>query len=93
MGFANVDNITSAKQKETSLLWWSEHDNATKDFELARHLNKHFNHVFTWKILCHASKKTDTRKDLEAIFVALLKQSLNEQWNFERLIFLKNGIT
>ena len=27
----------------------SEHDNATKDSEPARHLNKHINHVFTWK--------------------------------------------
>ena len=29
----------------------SEHDNPTKDSETARHLNKHINHVFTWKIL------------------------------------------
>ena len=36
---------------------WSKHDNPTKDSESARHLNKHINHVFTWKILCHASKK------------------------------------
>ena len=50
-------------------------------------------HIFAWKILCHASKKTDIRKNLEAIFIALLKPSLNEQKNFERLILFRNGIT
>ena len=68
-------------------------DNPTKDSESARHLNKHINHVFTWKILCHASKKTDIRKNLEANFIALLKLSLNEQNNFECLIIFRNGIT
>ena len=49
--------------------------------------------LYYWKILCHASKKTDIRKNLEAIFIALLKPSLNEQKNFERLILFRNGIT
>ena len=30
--------------------------------EPSRHLSKHINHVFTWKILCHVSKKTYIRK-------------------------------
>ena len=51
--------------KRNTITRWSEHDNATKDSEPARHLNKHINHVFTWKILCHASKKTDIRKNLK----------------------------
>ena len=79
--------------KRNTITRWSEHDNATKDSEPARHLNKHINHVFTWKILCHASKKTDICKNLEAIFIALLKPSLNEQKNFEHLILFRNGIT
>ena len=62
---------------------WPEHDNPTKDSEPARHLNKHINHVFTCKILSHTSKKTDIRKNLEAIFIALSKPSLNEQKKFE----------
>ena len=81
------------KTKRNTITRWSEHENATKDFESARHLSKHINHVFTWKILCHASKKTDIHKNLEAIFIALLKPSLNEQKNFERLILFRNGIT
>ena len=72
---------------------WSAHDNPTKDSEPATHLNKHINHVFTWKILCHTSKKTDIHKNLEAIFIALLKPSLNEQKNFEQLILFRNSIT
>ena len=79
MGFANVEKITLAKQKQ--------------DSEPARHLNKHINHVFTWKILCHTSKKTHIHKNLEAIFIASLKPSLNEQKNLEHLILFRNGIT
>ena len=81
------------KTKRNTITRWSEHDNATKDSELARHLNKHITHAFTWKILCHASKKTDILKNLEAMFITLLKPSLNEQKNFECLILFRNGIT
>ena len=61
------------KTKRNTMRSWSEHVNATKDSQPARHLNKHTNHVFTKKILCKASKKTDIRKNLEAIFIALFK--------------------
>ena len=81
------------KTKRSTITRWSEHDNATKDSEPARHLNKHINHVFTWEILCHTSKKTDIHKNLEAIFTASLKPSLNEQKNLEHLILFRNGIT
>ena len=57
--------------KRYTITRWSEHDNATKDSEPARPLNKHINHVFTWKILCHTPKKTDIHEDLEAIFISL----------------------
>ena len=79
--------------KRNTITKWSEHDNATKDSEPSRHLSKHINHIFTWKILCHASKKTDICKNLETVFIALLKPSLNEQKIFERLILFRNGIT
>ena len=48
---------------------------------------------FPWKIIWHTSKKTDICKNLEAIFIALLKPSLNEQKNFEQLILFRNSIT
>ena len=79
--------------KRNTITRWSEHDNATKDSKPSRHLSKNINHIFTWKILCHLSKKTDICKNLEAIFIALLKPSLNEQKNFECLILSRNGIT
>ena len=92
-GVCECGEDCTGETKRNSITWWSEHDNATKDSEPARHLSKYINHVFTWKILCHVSKKTDIRKNLEAIFIALLKPSLNEQKNFERLILFRNGIT
>ena len=79
--------------KRNNVTRWSEHDNPIKDSEPARQLSKRINYVFTWKSLCHTSKKTDIRKNLEAIFIALLKPSLNEQKNFECLIIFRNGIT
>ena len=41
--------------------------------------------------LCRASKNTDIRKNLEAVIIALLKPSLNEQKNFELLILFRNA--
>ena len=52
-----------------------KHDNPTNDSESAKNLIKHIDHVFTWNILCHASKKTDVQKNLEVTFIALLKLS------------------
>ena len=72
---------------------WSEFDNPPKDSQPPRYLDKHISHVFSWRILCHLSKKIDIRKNLEAIFNALLKPSLNEQKNFELLILFRNGIS
>ena len=60
--------------KRNTITRWAEHDNPTEDLESVRHLNKHINHVFTWKIILHTSKKTDIRKNLEAIYIALLKE-------------------
>ena len=71
------------KTKRNTITRWSEYENATKDSDPARHLNKRMNHVFTWKILCHASKKTDIHKNLEAMFVVQLKPYLNKQKKFE----------
>lgn len=75
--------------KRNTITRWSEHDTPTKGSELARNLKKHFNCFF----LCHASKQTDIRKNLEALFTALVKPSISEQKNFERLILFRNGTT
>ena len=86
MGFVNVEKITSVKKKRNTIKRWSEHDYLTNDFEPARHSNKHINHGFTWKILGHTSKMNYIPKNLEAIFMASLRPSLNEPKHFELLI-------
>ena len=75
------DYLSETKRK--AIKRWSEHDNPTKDFEQARYLNKHIKNVFTWNILYHVSKMIVICKNLETIFIALLKPSLNEQQDFE----------
>ena len=57
---------------------WIEH-NPTEKTESARHLSNNIGHLFAWEILTPASKDKRTRKNLEAFFVAVQKQSLNEQ--------------
>ena len=47
----------------------------------------------TQSFLCNAPIKDHLRKNVEALFIGVLKPSLNEQRNFERLILLVNGIT
>ena len=94
MGIANKYGEDYIREiNRNTITRWSEHDNASKDSEPPRQLNKHIDHVFTWKILYHAYKKTNIRKNLEAIFIALSKPSLNRQKNVERLILFRNGIT
>ena len=58
-----------SETKINAITRWSEHDNATKDSEPSRHLSKHINHIFTKKILCRASKKTDISKNSEHTFI------------------------
>ena len=77
-GVCNCGEAYIGETSRNTITRWSEHDNSIKDSEPATHLSKHINHVFTWNVLCHASKKTDICKYPEAIFIALLKPSLNE---------------
>ena len=72
---------------------WSEHNDPTHKSLPARHLNRHIEHTFVWTILCNASTKTSVRRNLEAIFIGIMKPSLNEQTNFDRLVLFRNGIT
>ena len=59
--------------------------------EPARHINDHVEHKFEWRIL--RPIKEHLRKNLEGLFIGVLKPSLNEQKNFERLILFVNFIT
>ena len=61
--------------------------------EPAEHIRRNIDHAFTWKIVCTPSSQEYLRKNLEAIFIALYKPSLNDQKSFDRLMLFKNGIT
>ena len=71
---------------------WSEHNNPDHKSELAEHIKRNIDHVFNWKILCPAPSQKHLRKNLEAIFIALYKLSLNDQKSFDRLILFDNLI-
>ena len=72
---------------------WAEHNNPSLNSEPAKHLTRYSDHMFSWKILCNASSSAGLRKNLEASFIALLRPTLNEQKDFERLILFRNGVT
>ena len=61
--------------------------------EPARHILKNVYHIIMWTILAPAPQKRFIRKNLEALFIILLKPSLNEQKEFDCLILFKNGVT
>ena len=70
-----------------------EHNNPKYNSEPAKHINRNIDHEFEWKVLCQAPKNKRIRKNLEAIFICLLRSSLNEQNDFNRLTLFPNGIT
>ena len=49
--------------------------------------------LLDWSMLCNAPCSNQIRKNLEALFNGILKPSLNEQTNFDRLRLFRNGIT
>ena len=72
---------------------WAEHNNPRYNSEPAKHLQNNVEHKFDWKTLCQAPKNKRIRKNLEAIYISLLRPSLNEQNDFNRLTLFRNGIT
>ena len=72
---------------------WSEHNSADNKSEPAKHLADNEEHLFLWSILLAASKDSRTHKNLEAFFIAKLKQSLNRQEVSDMLTLFRNGVT
>ena len=72
---------------------WLEHNNPDHKSEPAEHIKRKIDHVFKWKILCPAPSHKHLRNNLEAIFIALYKPSLNNQKSFDRLMLFRHGIT
>ena len=46
-----------------------------------------------YHLKCPASSQKHLRKNIEAIFIALYKLSLNDQKSFDKLMLFRNGIT
>ena len=78
-------------------IWWywnrktkvSEPEHIKKTSEPAEHIKRNIDHVFNWKILCPASSQKHLMKNLEAIFIALYKPSLNDKRSFDRLMLFR----
>ena len=81
------------ESKRNAEVRWNEHNNPTKSLEPSKHLRSNINHYFTWIAISNALKNANTRKNLEASYIALWKTELNEQKDFERLILFRNGVT
>ena len=62
---------------------WSEHNNPTHKAKPAQHIKNHIGHFFDWLILCNAPSNSQVRTKLEALFIGIMKPSLNEQTNFD----------
>ena len=71
---------------------WSEPNNPTHKSEPTQHI-KNIEHLFDWSILCNIPPNNQIRKNLEALFIGVMKPSLNEQTNFDRLTLFRTGIT
>ena len=54
-----------------------------------KYLWSNINHYFTWAVISNAPKNAKTKKILEASYIAIWKPNLNEQKDFERLVYLE----
>ena len=72
---------------------WKEHEDLTKDSEVARHLKYNSEHNITWSILMKGLANTKLRKIFEAFFIAKTRPALNAQVQHYYLSLFRNGIT
>ena len=81
------------EKRRNGELRWKEHENISKDFEPAKHMEENLSHKFSWKILFAAPENKRIRKILEASEIALKRPSLNEQIESKKLLLFRNGVT
>ena len=60
------------------------HNKLTHDSEPAKHLYKNIHHTYNWKILANTSQYKRTSKNLEPIYIVLLRANfcLNKKTSF-----------
>ena len=93
MAFANVEKITLVKQIEIPLQGGQNMIIPLKVLSQQGIYTNISTMSLPGKFYVTPLKKTDIHKNLEVIFIALLKPSLNEQKNFEHLILFRNVVT
>ena len=74
-------------------IWWNEHEDIRKESEPAKHLRKNLNHKFKWETLLQAPKNYWMQKNLEASFIAIMGQTLNNELDTKKLYLFRNGVT
>ena len=74
-------------------LRWEEHENTSKNSELAKHLKEDLSHKFSWEILFAAPGNKHIRKILEPSDITLKRPSLKEQIESKKLLLFRNGAT
>ena len=57
---------------------WNKHNIPSEKLNPSKHLKSKITHHFIWSVICNASVQKFTHKILEACFIALLKQTLND---------------
>ena len=55
---------------------WSAHNNPKGKSEATQHIKKH---LFDWSILHNAPSNNQIKKNLDTLFIGIIKPSLNEQ--------------
>ena len=65
---------------------WGEQNNPTHDSELVHHLKDHLSHSFNWFIIANASSNKWTRRNSEAIYIALKRCKLNGKVKHNKLV-------
>ena len=72
---------------------WEEHNDPTKKSEPVKNLKNIFYHVFNWVILHKTPQNYTVRHNLKALYIVLLKPTLNEQKDLGIITLLRNGVT
>ena len=72
---------------------WKEENTPSDKLNPSKKINSHFDHIFTWSIICNAPTNKFKRKIIEACYIATNKPTLNDQLDSDLLHLFRNGIT
>ena len=93
MVYVHVEKITLERLKENVSVRYDEHNKPFNKSKPAAHLEQNTEHYFTWRILCNAPSNARTHKNIEALLIAIMRPSLNEQIDYDALVLFRNGVT